>query len=521
LIPRPAKVRVSDGTFTLDPTSTLSAQPGLEQVAHWLRGVLGPSTGCWLPEATNSHASLHLSLDPGLHQEGYRLEVRPSGVRLAGGSASGVFYGLQTMRQLLPPAVLRTAGTRTGPWILPALTVEDRPRFAWRGCLLDVARHYLPIADIRRFIDALALHKLNVLHLHLTDDQGWRLEVPKWPRLTEVGSWRWQSMVGARRHARFDGRPHGGYYSGEDIREIVAYAAARYITVVPEIDLPGHAQAALAAYPRLGSTDAQLDVWTAWGISANVLSVSDETLQFCRDVLDEVCDLFPGEFIGVGGDEVPKVQWQASPLARSRMAEHALADTEALQGWFVARLAEHVAIRGRRVYAWDEVLEGGAPRSARIAAWRGRAATAAAARAGHEVVACPSTGFYLDHRQSDDPREPIPVGNLLTLEDVYAFDPVPAELTAEEAARIVGVQANVWTEHMDSARAVDYMVFPRLCAFAEVAWSANQRDFTDFAGRLTVHKGRLAAMGIEFRPDSGPRPWQRRPDARGWPRTAS
>jgi hexosaminidase len=514
VIPRPAAVRVDDGVFTLDAKTTLNAPPALEGVAGWWRAATGPATGCWLPPA--DPASITLDLDFEIAAEGYRLSVTPESVRVTGGDRAGVFYGLQTLRQLLPPAVYRRATVRPVPqWTVPAVEITDRPRFAWRGLLLDVARHFMPKSDLLRVLDLMASHKLNVLHLHLTDDQGWRLNVPGWPRLVEIGAWRPESMVGASRHGQFDGRPHGGYYTDDDLREIVAYAADRFIRVVPEVDLPGHVGAAIAAYPQLGTTGEARPVRTAWGISPHVLAPSEEALRFCRDVLAHVCDLFPGEYVCIGGDECPTDEWVASPGATARAAQLGLAPTQ-LQRWFTARLSEVLAERGRRVLGWDDLLDAGAPADVTIAAWRGPEATVAAARAGHAVVACPRTSAYLDYRQSGLPEEPIPVGSLLTIEDAYAFQPVPAQLSPEEAARVIGVQACLWTEHMDSARVVDYMAFPRLCAVAEVAWTGPGHDIIDFSGRLRVHKGRLRASGVEYRRDSGPLPWQTRPDARGW-----
>jgi hexosaminidase len=524
VLPRPAAVTVRDGVFVLDASTTLICEPHLSGLAGWLRSVLGPATGCWLPERSGPSGGISLDLEPTLPAEGYRLAVDPGGVRITGADIAGVFYGAQTFRQLLAPAAFRTASIGHRRWTVPAAEVTDAPRFRWRGCLLDVARHFLPKADVLRFIDLLAMHKLNVLHLHLTDDQGWRMPVPGWPRLTEVAAWRRETMVGARRHATFDGRPHGGYYSREDLLEIVAYAADRQITVVPEVDMPGHMRAALAAYPELGnmkSIDVDgggSEVWTSWGISSRVLAVSDQALEFCRAVLNEVCAIFPGEYVCIGGDECPTDEWAASPAAVARAARAGLSGPDALQAWFTHRMAEHLASRGRTMLGWDEILTEGAPANAMIAAWRGPEATVAAVRAGHQVVACPDTAMYLDHRQSTHPDEPIPVGELLTLEDVYAYQPVPAGLTDAEAARVVGLQANIWTEHMDSARVIDYMAFPRLCAVAEVAWSGPGHDVSDFAGRLRVHKGRLRAFGVEYHRDGGPLPWQSRPDARGWPR---
>lgn len=523
MLPRPATVTVGDGVFVLDASTILICDSHLSDVAGWLRSVLGPATGCWLPAPVGpadgqGPLGIRLEVDSRLPAEGYRLRVDPAGVRITGADVAGVFYGLQTFRQLLPPSVFRSARTVGSRFTVPAVDVTDAPRFSWRGCLLDVARHFLPKADVLRFIDLLAMHKMNVLHLHLTDDQGWRIPIPGWPKLTDVGSWRRESMVGARRHAVFDGRPHGGFYTREDLLEIVAYAADRQVTVVPEVDMPGHMRAALAAYPELGNTDARHEVWTGWGIATEVLSVSDRALEFCRAVLDEVCAIFPSEYVCIGGDECPTDEWRASPAAVARAAQLGLAGADALQPWFTHQMADHLAGHGRSVLGWDEILAGGAPAAARIAAWRGPEATIAAVRAGHQVVACPDTATYLDHRQSTHPDEPIPVGDLLTLEDVYSYQPAPGGLSDAEAALIVGVQANVWTEHMDSARVVDYMAFPRLCAVAEVAWSGPGHDGRDFDGRLRVHKGRLRAFGVEYHRDGGPLPWQTRPDARGWPR---
>ncbi|MEU4688566.1 beta-N-acetylhexosaminidase [Actinoplanes sp. NPDC023714] len=420
-------------------------------------------------------------IDPELGREAYELRRSASGAEVTGGSEAGVFYGLQTLAQLPPGGDVH---------------IVDAPRFAWRGVLLDVARHFMPVPEVLRFIDLLAFHKLNVLHLHLTDDQGWRIEVPGWPRLTTVGAWRGESMRGSRIHELYDGRPHGGFYTSDDLRAIVAHAADRHVTVVPEIDMPGHMQAAIAAYPELGNGFAG-PVRTAWGISPHVLNLEPATLAFCREVLDHVCDIFPSDLIGIGGDECPTEEW---PGGRE------------LQVAFTAAMAEHLAGRGRRVYGWDEILAGGAPEGAVIAAWRGEEPVEVAIRAGHQVVACPDVRLYLDYRQSDDPGEPTPVGTLLTLEDVYAYEPPASPL-------VLGCQANLWTEHMESLRRVEYMAFPRLCAFAEVVWSPAGRDFADFAARLPAHLARLDAMGVNYRPLTGPRPGDGRPDAPGNPRT--
>ena len=520
MLPRPVTAHPRAGNHVLTEATTIGSDPTCVGVARQLRDMLSRSTGLPLPDADPSVAVITLAVDPALPTEGYRLRVRPDRITITGGSPAGAFYGVQSLLQLLPPAVYRRAPVASGPWTVPGVEIEDRPRFDWRGCMLDVARHFMPVSGVLRLIDLLAAHKLNVLHLHLTDDQGWRVQIRRYPRLTEVGAWRHESMVGSRQHERFNGRPHGGYYSQDDIREIVAYAAQRFVTVVPEIDLPGHTQAAIAAYPWLGNDpDEPVAVWTRWGVSHRVLNVSDRTIEFFRHVLDEVMELFPSRYIGIGGDECHKGEWRASPVVAQRIRDLGLRDEDELQGWFVRQFQQHLTANGRVLFGWDEILEGHLPRGAPVAAWRGPALAVAAARAGHDVVACWDTSAYLDYRQSDSAEEPIPVGTVLTVADVRAFEPVPAALPAELGHRILGAQCNLWTEHADSPRAVDYLAFPRLSAFAEVAWSpAMAAPWGDFDGRLHEHLKRLDALGVEYRPPGGPLPWQRRPDAPGWPR---
>ena len=518
LTPLPRVARLGDGEFHFSDQSAIDADPGLEGVASWLRGAVGPATGLVLPPGGEG-ADIRLRVDSSVPAEGFRLEISTTTVTVSGADSAGVFYGCQALRQLMPPATYRRARVERVEWNVPAIVVEDSPAFGWRGAMLDVVRHFMPKNDLLRFIDLMAMHRLNRLHLHLTDDQGWRVEILRYPRLTEVASWRHESQVGAGPTAGFDGRPHGGYYSQDDIREIVAYAAERFITVVPEIESPGHVQAALAAYPQLGVTGETLDVSPRWGIIPNVLNLEDSTVEFFRDVLDEVMDLFPSAYIGIGGDECPKDQWRADARTQQRMRELGLATEDQLQSWFVRQLDEHITARGRRLFGWDEILEGGLAPGATVASWRGMTGAVAAARAGHDVIACPDDQVYLDYRQSELDSEPIPVSIVLTLEDVYAFDPVPAELTPDEARHVLGGQANVWTEHMDSPRTVDYFAFPRLCALAEAVWTGGERDFADFERRLEQHLLRLDALGVEYRHADGPLPWQRRPGVPGRPST--
>ncbi|GAA0266648.1 beta-N-acetylhexosaminidase [Actinomadura nitritigenes] len=514
VIPKPVSLDTRPGRLVLDRHTTLTADLALAEVAAWLRGELSTVTGGELPSGPRP-GGITLAVRE-MPPEAYRLSVDAGGALIEAGDGAGAFHGAQTLRQLLPPEAYRKAAAgRSLP--LPHVRIEDRPRFAWRGCLLDVARNFLPKADLLRFIDLMALHKLNILHLHLTDDQGWRLEIRRYPRLTGVGAWRRESQVGW--NGPGDGRPHGGYYSQDDVREIVAYAAQRHITVVPEIDLPGHTQAAIAAHPELGNLDTPLDVATTWGVGPNVLNAEEHTIAFFQNVLDEVVELFPSPYISIGGDECRKDQWRASPAAQRRIRELGLRDEADLQSWIIGRIAGHLAAHGRRTVGWDEILEGrGAPEHTVITSWRDDHGTVVAAKSGHDVVPCPNTSVYLDYRQAPGDQEPVPFGTVLTVDDVYAFEPIPPALAGDRAARhILGAQCCLWTELIDSPRQLDYMAFPRLAAFAETVWSTEDRDPAGFRRRLGAHLDRLAALGVEYRPEAGPLPWQRRPGVAGRP----
>ncbi|MET8418708.1 beta-N-acetylhexosaminidase [Streptomyces sp. NPDC005134] len=530
----PAPVSVGDQGrcgFLMDRATTIAAQDGTESTERWLRSTIGAAFGLSLPPGVEGKDNtVLLRIDPALEPEGYRLSTGTGrSVVITGGSPAGVFWGAQTLRQLLGPEAFRRAPVPTGvPACIPFTDIEDRPRFSWRGLMLDVSRHFLPKDDVLRYLDLLAAHKLNVFHFHLTDDQGWRVEIKRYPKLTEVGSWRSRTKHGHRASELWDETPYGGHYTQDDIREIVAYAAERHIRVVPEIDIPGHSQAAISAYPELGNTDVidttTLSVWDTWGVSPNVLAPTDNTLRFFEGVFEELLDLFPAAtspFIHVGGDECLKDQWKESPTAQARIRELGLADEDELQSWFIRHFDRWLTVRGRRLIGWDEILEGGLPDGAAVSSWRGYAGGIAAAEAGHDVVMCPEQQVYLDHRQAGGPDEPMPIGYVRTLEDVFRFDPVPPGLTEEAAGHILGTQVNVWTEVMQNRSRVDYQVFPRLAAFAEVAWSAlpapADRDFADFERRMTAHYARLDALGVEYRPPGGPLPWQRRPGVLGRP----
>jgi hexosaminidase len=439
-----------------------------------------------------------------LGDEGYSLQVTPASITIAAPQQAGIFYGIQTLRQLFPPQVFSDTPVEGVRWMIPCVRIKDYPQFRWRGMHLDVARHFMPKEFVLKFIDLVALHKMNSLHLHLTDDQGWRIEIKRYPRLTEVGAWRDETLVGHanKKPHEFDGKRHGGYYTHEDIREIVAYAAQRYINIVPEIEMPGHAQAAIAAYPELGNTGEQLPVRTFWGVNPNIFNANEETIILLQNVLTEVLDLFPSPYIHVGGDEAVKDQWKQSPEAQARIKELSLKDEDELQSYFIKRMDTFLSEHGRRLIGWDEILEGGLAPGATVMSWRGVEGGIKAAKMGHDVVMAPTTHTYFDYYQSKNRREePLAIGGYLPLEKVYDFQPVPSELTEEEAKHILGAQGQIWTEYIPNPKHAEYMAFPRTVALCEAVWTPGEKkDYADFLRRLTVHLKRLDLLNVNYRP---------------------
>jgi hexosaminidase len=425
--------------------------------------------------------------------------VTADSVVVAGNDHAGLFYGLETLSQMLPA---RSAGQAGGAEVrISAVSLADAPRFAWRGMHLDVGRHFFGPEFVKRYIDQIARYKINRFHWHLTEDQGWRIEIKRYPRLTEVAAWRRETMVGKRFEPYVgDGERYGGFYTQDEVRDIVAYARERYVTIVPEIELPGHATAALAAYPELACTDGPIEVATKWGIFEDIFCPKEETFAFLEGVLTEVMELFPGEYIHVGGDEAPKARWKTSDVAQAVMRREGLADENELQSWFVRRIERFLNAHGRRLIGWDEILEGGLAPNATVMSWRGVQGGIEAARQGHDVVMTPTSHLYFDYLQGDTVQEPLGIGGFLPLEKVYSFEPIPAELSAAEARRVLGAQANLWTEYVATEEHAEYMLNPRLLALSEVVWSpAEGRDFRDFARRLPWHLQRMDALGIRYR----------------------
>ncbi|MFZ6800739.1 beta-N-acetylhexosaminidase [Undibacterium sp. Di24W] len=428
-----------------------------------------------------------------VNDESYQLNIQQHGVELVG-SQHGQFYALQSLLQLLP--VQRQAHIQ-----LPLTQIQDQPRFVWRGMHLDVGRHMFSVEFIKKLLDQMAVYKLNTFHWHLTEDQGWRIEINRYPKLTEIGGFRKQTTKDRNYQPYIgDGEPYGGFYTQDQIRDVVAYAKTKHISVVPEIELPGHSLAALAAYPELACTSGPFEVGTNWGIFEDIYCPSEQTFAFLENVLTEVIDLFPSEYIHIGGDEAPKTRWKASPLAQEVMRREGLKNEEELQSYFIRRVEKFINGKGKRLIGWDEILEGGLAPNATVMSWRGEEGGIAAAKEGHDVIMSPTSWCYFDAGQGPKEQEMWQLGGEISLEKVYSYNPVPQTLTAAQQSRIRGVQANVWTEYLRTPEKIEYMVFPRILAMAEVAWSAQeQRQFTHFEQRIAPHYQRLSAQKIAYR----------------------
>jgi len=495
VIPLPVQLAPFDGVFTLTQSTRIFVWPEARGVGEYLQELLPfslvsnhihndtiPAGGILL---TNTGASTLLG------SEGYHLSVSPAAVVVRANQPAGLFYGVQTLRQLI----------RADSGTIPAVEIVDRPRFPWRGIMLDVGRHLFPLKFIKRLFDVMALHKLNIFHWHLTEDQGWRIEIKKYPKLTKIGSRRTASPIPSD-HEKLDEKPYQGYYAQDHIKEIVAYAASRFITVIPEIEMPGHSVAALASYPDLGCTGGPYKVRNYWGIEKDVFCAgSEQVFSFLKDVLDEVLSLFPSKFIHIGGDECPKSLWEQCPKCQDTILRNNLKDEHELQSYFIRRIEAYLNARGRRMIGWDEILEGGLAPNATVMSWRGMEGGIQAAHEGHDVVMTPTNHCYFDYYQSADvSTEPPAIGGYLPLETVYAFEPVPPECTAGEAQHILGAQGNLWTEYIPTPKQAGYMLFPRATALAEVVWSAvEKRNYPDFEQRLQAFLPLLKKMGMNYR----------------------
>ncbi|MEA2661775.1 MAG: hexosaminidase [Chloroflexota bacterium] len=499
LIPWPRSLQPRDGAFAPGSGLGISVSDAgsgdVRRLAELLRGYLRALSGADATIGPGGAIGLALRSDAPPGDESYALDITAERIEIAARDPRGLFYGIQTLRQLLAAS----------PKAVPAVRIEDAPRFPYRGLHLDVGRHFFPVDFIKRYIDLLATFKLNTFHWHLTEDQGWRLEIKKYPKLTEIGAWRKETIVGhARRGPKgYDGTRHGGFYTQDQARDVVAYAKERGVTVLPEIEMPGHSLAALAAYPEYANVPGPFEVRTTWGISDEVFSASDATFTFLEDVLREVMDIFPSEYIHIGGDEAPKKRWKESPEAQATIKKEKLADEDELQSWFIRRIERFLNANGRRLIGWDEILEGGLAPNATVMSWRGTKGGIAAAKQGHDVVMAPQEDLYFDHYQADPEHEPLAIGGMTPIEDTYRYEPIAPELTAAEAAHVLGPEACMWTEYMPTTDQVEYMAYPRALALAEVAWSPREaRDWDSFQKRLPAALGFLDRLGVKYRKPS-------------------
>jgi hexosaminidase len=511
IVPKPAQLVIARGSFIIDGKTGISVSPLNDETmlsAGFLAEMLRKSASVPLPVKEGSKVArnrIMVAIDTSVsdNEEGYTLSVTSRNIVLKSPSAAGLFRGVQTLRQLLPPQA-EMAGGLAGEVAaaVPACYITDAPRFGYRGLHLDVSRHFFSVEEVKRYLDIMALHKFNVFHWHLTDDQGWRIEIKRYPELTDVGSWRKETLIGhgGRPPFTFDGTPHGGYYTQEQAREIVRYAADRFITVIPEIEMPGHAVAAIASCPWLSCTGNDLEVQTRWGVFDDVFCAGRDTVfTFLKGVLDEVAAIFPSQYIHIGGDECPKVRWENCPACQKRMKEEGLKDEHELQSWFITTMEKYLSTHGKRIIGWDEILEGGLAPGATVMSWRGIKGGIEAARMKHDVIMTPTTHMYLDYYQGEPQSEPLAIGGYLPLELVYSFEPLPEELTPEEQKYILGVQGNVWTEYISTLSHLEYMAFPRAFAVAETGWTPEmKKDFEEFLSRLDVLGERYDIMGINY-----------------------
>jgi hexosaminidase len=506
IIPLPVRLTPGTGSFALTADTKIYVGPKndeLRRIGQSLSQEIARATGVQVPvvqaapgkqRASAIYLKLTTPADT-LGGEGYTLSVQPAQVVLAANQPQGLFLGTQTIRQLLPAQ--RTAGAG-----LPAMEVADKPRYGWRGMHLDVSRHFFSTEFVKKYIDYLALHKMNTFHWHLTDDQGWRIEIKKYPKLTTLGGFREGTLIGhyGAKVPEYDNVRYGGFYTQEQIKEVVKYAQDRYITVVPEIEMPGHALAALTAYPELSCIGGPFKVGQTWGVYDDIFCAGNEqTFAFLQDVLTEVMPLFPSKIVHIGGDEAPKTRWKTCPKCQARIKAEHLKDEHELQSYFVQRMEKFVNTKGKTIMGWDEILEGGLAPNAAVMSWRGMEGGTTAAKQKHQVVMTPGEFVYFDHAQGDPTLEPLNIGGYLPLEKVYSFEPTPKELTADEKKYILGAQANVWTEYIPTTQQVEYMVLPRMSALAEVLWTpASQKNWESFKVRMQPQYQRYAALGANY-----------------------
>jgi hexosaminidase len=507
IIPYPDSVQIRSGHFNIDSNVYILYNENVsefkklaQQFADRFVKVSGIALNISDSENLKYKKTIRFEKQTLQNPEAYTLKISKKEILITAGTTNGAFYALQTLYQLLPPDIYSDKVSPVKNWTVPCVEITDSPRFAYRGMHLDVCRHFFPVEFIKKYIDALAIHKMNQFHWHLTDDQGWRIEIKKYPLLTQIGSKRVETLVGQYYEnfpQRYDDEAYGGYYTQAEAREIVAYAAERFITVIPEIEMPGHAVAAIAAYPFLSCTRQPIKVATKWGVFQDVFCPRDTTFGFLEDVMSEITDIFPSKYIHIGGDECPKDRWKVCPDCQARMKSLGLKDEHELQSYFIQRIEKFLNSKGREIIGWDEILDGGIAPNATVMSWRGNAGGITAAQSGHHVIMTPNDFCYFDHYQTYPLTEPTAIGGFLPIEKVYSFQPQPDKLTPDENQYILGAQANVWTEYIKTPDQVEYMVFPRIAAMAEVLWSAQKdRSWERFRSAISTQFERYKALSL-------------------------
>ncbi|GHT70242.1 hypothetical protein AGMMS50239_38360 [Bacteroidia bacterium] len=507
LVPVPAQIKINAGQFVINSTTQIVLTPQNQETGNAVaifNSLLSRAAGYRLQIGNSplSSNAIVCKINPAIsNAEGYKLSVKSNLITLEAQTPQGIFYGMQTLRQLLPAQIERPYPSNVA-WTIPCVEIEDSPRFAYRGLMLDVCRHFQPKEFVMKFIDMLAYHKMNTFHWHLTEDQGWRIEIKKYPKLQQISAFRNRTLKGGYTSPdkrQWDNVRYGGYYTQEDIKEVIAYAQKRFITIIPEIEMPGHAVAALTAYPELSCTGGPFEVEGLWGVFNDIYCPKEETFTFLQNVLSEVMDLFPSEYIHIGGDEAPKTRWERCAHCQALIKKEGLKNEHELQSYFIKRIEKFVESKGKHIIGWDEILEGGLAPNATVMSWRGEQGGIEAAKQNHDVIMTPNTYVYLDYYQANPKTEPLGIGGFLPLWKTYSFNPTPAALTPEEARHILGVQGNIWTEYIPTSEHVEYMAFPRGAAVAETGWSPNaKKNYTDFKARMIQQFKRYDGIGWNY-----------------------
>ncbi len=495
IIPIPEYQEIKNGTFILSNATHVSGDSDMSIMLEYFNAYL--ETNLLIkPNSNKEKNSIDFLIDKEIkNDEEYYLSITKNNIQIKSKTAKGAFYGVQSLLQLLP------AKSNAKKISIQCLEIKDKPQFAYRGMHLDVARHMFPVSFIKKYIDLISSLKFNTFHWHLTEDQGWRIEIKKYPKLQEIAAFRDETLIGHYNDQpqKYDGKRYGGYYTQEEIKEIVKYASERFVNIIPEIEMPGHSQAAIAAYPELGCTGEKVEVATKWGVFDEVYCPTETTFKFLEDVIDEVVELFPGKYIHIGGDEAPKIKWKNSKFCQQLIKEKNLKDEHGLQSYFIRRMEKYINSKGKQIIGWDEILEGGLAPNATVMSWRGIEGAVKAVKEHHNVIMTPTSHCYFDYYQSENENEPLAIGGFLPLEKVYSFNPIPNELTKEESKYVLGAQGNIWTEYMKTPEKVEYMAFPRAIALAEVLWSKPEhKNFEDFKNRLMVFQKKLKAKEVNF-----------------------